>query len=228
MKRSAPLIVIRRGVLVAGLAAAVLITILAYLLGRAGIGLSGPGPFASGADLREAVRDREATIRELRRGAAELDTLRAGQTLERRELSRTVESLQAEVARQRQQLQVYENVVSRGEPVPGATIRSVSLAPGSTAGERILRLTLVQSGTPSAEVAGRVRVALEGRRAGGGGSIERVALGEWPYRFRYFATLEPRLSAPPGFSVTRVSVVVMPERAGAKMVTQTLEWAPAS
>ena len=108
MKRSAPLIVIRRGVLIAGLAAAVLITILAYLLGRAGIGLSGPGPFASGADLREAVRDREATIRELRRGAAELDTLRAGQTLERRELSRTVESLQAEVARQRQQLQVYE------------------------------------------------------------------------------------------------------------------------
>lgn len=227
MNRSTTLIVIRRGVLGVGLAAAVLTVIVAYLLGRAGIGLSGPGPFATGADLREAVRDRDATIRELRRGAAELDTLRTAQALERRELSRTVESLQAEVARQRQQLQVYENVVSRGEPAPGAAIRSASLAPGSTAGERILRLTLVQSATPRGEVTGRVRVALEGRRAGGG-TIERLAIGEWPYRFRYFATLEPRLSAPAGFTVMRVSIMVVPEATGAKMVTQTLEWAPAS
>lgn len=228
MNRSAPLIVVRRGVLVAVVAGAILAVVVAYLLGRAGIGLSGPGPFATGADLREAVRDRDATIRELRRGAAELDTLRTAQTLERRELSRTVESLQAEVARQRQQLQVYENVVTRGEPVAGTAIRSASLALGQTAGERILRLTLVQSGTPRGEVAGRVRVTLEGRRTSGGTTLERLALGEWPYRFRYFATLEPRLVPPAGFSVIRISIVVMPEGRGARPVTQTLEWAPAS
>lgn len=228
MSGTPPLIVIRRGVVVAGVVGAVLAVVLAYLLGRAGIGLSSPGPFASGATLREILRDRDDTIRELRRGAAELDTLRTAQSLERRELSRTVESLQAEVARQRQQLQVYENVVTRGETAPGTAIRSVSLLPGSTARERVLRLTLVQSTSPRGEVAGRVRVVLEGRREGEAGPIERRPLGDWPYRFRYFATLEPRLTAPAGFSPTRLAITVTPEARGAKPVEQALDWAPSN
>ncbi|MFZ9709066.1 MAG: DUF6776 family protein [Steroidobacteraceae bacterium] len=221
MSTPAPLIVVKRGRLAIVVSVGVVLVIAAYLLGRAGIGLLGPEPLADEAELRDAIRERDATIRELRRSAAELETLRASQSLERRELSRTVKELQDQVAQQRQQLQVFQNVVSRGDTAPGIVLRSATLLPGSRPQERILRVALAQSETPRGEVSGRLQVFIEGRRAG---RVERLAVAEMPYRFRYVSNFETPVSAPEGLSIDQVVIVILPEQRGTRPVIGNVTW----
>lgn len=221
MNTSVPLIVVKRGRLAMVVAVAVVLVVVAYLLGRAGIGPLGPAPFADAAELRDEIRERDATIRELRRSAAELETLRASQTLERQELSRTVQQMQDQIAEQRQQLQVYQNVVTRSDAAPAVVLRSASLAAGAGTDERVLRVTLVQSDTPRGEVAGRLRVFIEGRKSG---RVERVAGPEVPYRFRYVANFELPVRAPQGFAAEQLVIVILPAGQESRPIVGNVAW----
>jgi len=83
-----------------------------YLFGRSNIAAGG-GWFDDAAQLRETIGERDATIDTLRRQVAELDTLKAGQADERREVGRTIGELQAELARQKQQLEFFRGIVAQ-------------------------------------------------------------------------------------------------------------------
>jgi hypothetical protein len=192
-----------------------------YVLGRAGIGLGGPHPLATAGELRQEIRLRDRQIRALRYEVAELDTLKAGQEQERKELARTIGELQAEVAQQRQQIEFFRGIVGTADERPEIEIRSLQIATGIRPGARLLRLSLVQPGTPSGAIAGGVTAVIEGRRAG---KVVRLAGPELSFRFRYFQNLEGEFRLPDDFQPERITLEIKSARANSKPLTQTLLW----
>lgn len=215
------------------LAAAALLALAVglYVFGRWHAGFDARRALDGQAALQATLREREAAIAGLRRQVAELDTLKAGQERERQEVSRTIGELQAEVARQRQQLDFYRGVVAGGAaPKPSVAVRELRVLSGTAPGRHVLRLALAQPGRPEREVAGTVRVTVEGLR---GGRPVRLGLrdatssraSQLTYRFLYFENLETELVLPAGFQPERVLVEVLPAERGAAPVTRTLLWA---
>ena len=192
-----------------------------YLIGRAGIGLAGPHPLATAGELRDEIRRRDREIDALLRQVAELDTLKASQEQERRELARSIGELQAEVAQQRQQLEFFRGIVGSANERGEIEIRSLQVVPAVKAGARLLRLSLVQPGTPSTVIGGAVATVIEGRQAG---KAARVTGPELAFRFRYFQNLEGEFSLPADFQPERITLEIKPAKARSKAITQTLIW----
>lgn len=202
-----------------------------YALGRWHAGFDARRALDAQAALQATLRERDATIAALRLKAAELDTLKAAQDREREEVSRTIGELQAEVARQAQQLDLYRGVVVGGTaPPPSVAVRELRLSPMAVPGRYLLRIALARSGRPDREVSGSVQVTVEGRRSGAAArlGLREISPSRAPqltYRFRYFENLEQELALPAGFKPDRVLVEVRPAERGAAPVTRTLLWA---
>lgn len=176
-----------------------------YGLGRAGIGPGVPGVLASLGGLRDELRDRDATIAELRRQLADYDTSKTAQEEERRELARTIGELQAEVARLQQQVEFYRGVVASDNPRAPVAIRSLQIVESLEGAAPVLRLALVQPGNPQSVVSGTVQTLVEGRR---GSRTDRISLPPRKFSFRYFENLEMALTLPGGFVPERVTVEI--------------------
>ena len=200
-----------------------------YAIGRAQATFDGRAALADEAGLRAALTAREAEVAMLRREVAELDTLKVAQERERQEVSRTIGELQAEVARQSQQLEFLRGVVGRAGPAAEVTIRQVRVIASAAPGRYRLRIALAQPGRPDRTVAGSVRVGVEGQR---GGRTVRLDLREvtaqrvaqLPYRFQYFENIEVEIVLPNGFSPERVVVDVRPAGRNVPPAAQTVLW----
>jgi hypothetical protein len=200
-----------------------------YAIGRAQAAFEGRTALADEAGLRAALTAREAEVTRLRREVAELDTLKVAQERERQEVSRTIGELQAEVARQSQQLEFLRGVVGRAGPAAEVTIRQVRVIASAAPGRYRLRIALAQPGRPDRTVAGSVRVGVEGQR---GGRTVRLDLREvtaqrvaqLPYRFQYFENIEVEIVLPNGFSPERVVVDVRPAGRNVPPAAQTVLW----
>lgn len=200
-----------------------------YAIGRAQATFDGRAALADEAGLRAALTAREAEVAKLRREVAELDTLKVAQERERQEVSRTIGELQAEVARQSQQLEFLRGVVGRAGPAAEVTIRQVRVIASAAPGRYRLRIALAQPGRPDRTVAGSVRVGVEGQR---GGRTVRLDLREvtaqrvaqLPYRFQYFENIEVEIVLPNGFSPERVVVDVRPAGRNVPPAAQTVLW----
>ncbi len=200
-----------------------------YAIGRAQATVDGRAAIADEAGLRAALTVREAEVAKLRREVAELDTLKVAQERERQEVSRTIGELQAEVARQSQQLEFLRGVVGRAGPAAEVTIRQVRVIASAVPGRYRLRIALAQPGRPDRTVAGSVRVGVEGQR---GGRTVRLDLREvtaqrvaqLPYRFQYFENIEVEIVLPNGFSPERVVVDVRPAGRNVPPAAQTVLW----
>jgi hypothetical protein len=200
-----------------------------YAIGRAQATFEVRAALADEAGLRAALTAREAEVTRLRREVAELDTLKVAQERERQEVSRTIGELQAEVARQSQQLEFLRGVVGRAGPAAEVTIRQVRVIASAAPGRYRLRIALAQPGRPDRTVAGSVRVGVEGQR---GGRTVRLDLREvtaqrvaqLPYRFQYFENIEVEIVLPNGFSPERVVVDVRPAGRNVPPAAQTVLW----
>ena len=200
-----------------------------YAIGRAQATFEVRAALADEAGLRAALTAREAEVAKLRREVAELDTLKVAQERERQEVSRTIGELQAEVARQSQQLEFLRGVVGRAGPAAEVTIRQVRVIASAAPGRYRLRIALAQPGRPDRTVAGSVRVGVEGQR---GGRTVRLDLREvtaqrvaqLPYRFQYFENIEVEIVLPNGFSPERVVVDVRPAGRNVPPAAQTVLW----
>lgn len=194
-----------------------------FELGRSGIGVGVTNPLSNMATLRRAIDERDVIITDLRRQVAELDTLKVAQDRERQELAQSIGELQAEVARQRQQLEFYKGIVATTEAPANVAIRTLRID-NSRAGSRpLLRLSLVQPGNPQNVVSGMVIVTLEGARAG---RASRYPLFETAYGFRYFENLERELVLPPAVTPERLTVEIRPADRAMRAVVQSVLWPP--
>ena len=148
-------------------------------------------------------------------------TLKRAQILDLDIPHSTIGDLQAEVARQRQQLEFYKGVVANTEPPADVAIRNLRVDRGSTARRVQLRLSLVQPGNPRAMVSGRIKILIEGSREG---RPIRVTALEMPYNFRYFENIDRELLAPDGVSPERLQIEVEPAGRPGRPVVQSLLW----
>ncbi|MGH8261143.1 MAG: DUF6776 family protein, partial [Steroidobacteraceae bacterium] len=198
--------------------------------------------FDGGFDRAAAALEREtlqASIAKLEKGSsslsarvAELDTLRVGRAQERAELAHTIGELQAQVARQTQEIAFYhsvmaEGVAPRGE---GLELRQVRITPGGGAGRFLVHLTLLDRTRPEAEAKGTFQLSIGGTEGGKPATLDDAALTggqahEQPFSFRYFETLEEEVTLPPGFQPDRLTIVAQ-ARGGkaATPLTQTFPW----
>ena len=181
------------------------------------------------SDLQTQLDERDGTIRDLRRFAADLGTLKASQARERSELSRTIGELQAQVARQTQDLAFYKGIVVQNSNAPEVKIQELRVANGPASGRYVLHLMLVQPVRPESLVAGTVAVTVEGQRRGAAERLDLEALTagaqrQISYSFRYFANLDPEIVIPADFRPERITVEVRSSRRGVTPLSQTFLW----
>jgi len=171
----------------------------------------------------------EREARELRVQLAELDTMRAGQTRERAEVARSIGELQAQVAKQAQDIAFYRGIVEQGANASEVKIQQLRIAAADTPGRFKLRLTLVQPVRPDNTVSGTVVFRIEGARGAEAVTLAMEAVtvdkrDAIPFTFRYFENIDPEVTIPEGFRPERVTVEVRSSRKAVAPVAQTFIW----
>jgi hypothetical protein len=178
----------------------------------------------------EVTLDRlEKANRELRTRLAELDTIRVGRAREQAEVSKAIGDLQAQVARQTQELAFYRGIVAQSAAVPGVKVQQLHIGPGSKPGRFVVRLNLMRSVRPEDVVTGSLALTAEGAKDNKPGSLDTAALTggklkELPFNFRYFQNFEQEIAIPTGFTPERLTVEVRSGKKGVSPVSQTFPW----
>lgn len=202
---------------------------LAYELGRYDGGYDRLAAMQERREHEVALEQLEKANRELRTRLAELDTIRIGRNRERAELARTIGDLQAQVAKQSQELEFYRGIVAQGANAFGVKIQQLRIV-GTDQPDRFrVRMTVVQSGRPDEVVNGTVSLKVEGESEGRPASLEFPALTdgkikEERFSFRYFENFDQEITIPTGFRAERLTVELRSNRKGVAPVTQSFLW----
>ncbi|MEZ5459147.1 MAG: DUF6776 family protein [Steroidobacteraceae bacterium] len=196
---------------------------------RAGFRPAGRAARPRGAAGRNIPRRRDPRPAGAGGESAELATLRSAQAQERAELSRTIGELQAEVAKQSQQLAFYQGIVVQGANSAEVKIQQLRVGPGSAERSFVVRLTLVQAGRPDRTVSGKALVSVEGERGGAPATLPLAEVtpagtAELPFSFRYFENLDPEIVIPDDFRPERIIVEIRSSRREVAPIVQTYVW----
>jgi hypothetical protein len=221
----------RRLLLAGGLV--VLVPVLVYLAfeyGRHRAGYDLRAALAARGELAAQIRDLTRREREQRVQMAALESAKIGQNREREEVSREIGELQAQVARQSQDLAFYKGIVgdSGQSPVKIQQLRVVSTA---VAQRYTIKLVLARPVRPEDVISGTIGLSLEGSQGLQPATRELAQLTadrkrELAFNFRYLQPLEFDVDLPPGFVPERVTVELRPARRGAEPLRQTFRWSP--
>lgn len=200
-----------------------------YELGRFDAGYDRLAVSQERAEHEVGMDRLEKANRELRTRLAELDTIRVGRAQEQAGVSRTIGDLQAEVARQTQELAFYRGIVAQSATSPGVKIQQLRISTGSKPGRYLVRMNLVRSVRPEDVVTGSLALTAEGSNDGKARMLDLGALTggkvrELPFTFRYFQNFEQEIAIPAGFTPERVTVEVRSGKKGISPVTQTFPW----
>jgi hypothetical protein len=181
------------------------------------------GRFNAGYDRLAAAQQRtelEVEIdrlsksnRELRTHLAELDTIRIGRAREQAEVTRTISDLQAQVAKQTQELAFYRGI-----------------AAGTKAQHFMMHVALVRTVRPDTVAVGSVGLSVDGTTADGKPqTLDLPALTaakqkELPFNFRYFENLDQDVFLPAGFKPEKMAVEVRSNKKDVAPASQSFPW----
>ena len=201
-----------------------------YELGRYNAGYDRLAVAQERTELEVAIEHLEKTNHELRTKLAELDTIRVGRSREQAEVARTIGDLQAQVARESQELAFYRGVVTQGAAEIGVKIGQVRISPGHKGGQFIVHLALLRSGRPDSTVAGTIGLIVDG----GTGSASDAPLDlpaltagklhELPFNFRFYQNFDQEIALPAGFKPEHLAVEVHSSRKDIAPLVQTFQW----
>jgi hypothetical protein len=203
---------------------------IVYELGRYDAGYDRLAVAQQRTELEVNIEHLEKTNRELRTQLAELDTIRIGRAREQAEVARSIGDLQAQVARQSQELAFYRGIVAQGATAIGVKIQQMHISPGAKPEKFIVHIALVRSVRPDNVAAGVVGVSIDGEAADGkAGTVELAVLTagkqrELPFSFRYFENLDQEVALPAGFKPEHVAFEVRSSHKDIAPVTQTFLW----
>lgn len=220
---------------------AIVVAIAVVALGAGGWSLYRKGVTDGGHHAREA-RATEAHLRvrvdELRERVTQLSQrntlLERSHRIDEEALTRlrdTIAAREERIARLKEELAFYRNLVSPSEMQPGLHIRRLSLGevPGETRTYRY-ELVLTQLNSDDTYVAGRVDLQIEGRMPDGRRTLalDEVATGDGDanpaFRFRYFQTLRGRIRLPASFDPLHVRLRVEPSGGRVDPVEKNFPW----
>ena len=201
-----------------------------YELGRYNAGYDRLAVAQQRSELEAAIEHLKQDNHELNLRLAEIDTQRIGWAREQAEVSRTIGDLQAQVARQAQDLAFYRGV---GAPTAsaslGVSIQQLRIGATTEPARFRVHLTLVRSVRADDIVNGSAVLQVEGEAQGREESLGLVALTagaqrELPYSFRYYQNLDQEITLPPGLCPERLSIEVRSSRKGIAPLSQTFMW----
>ncbi|MDB6087551.1 MAG: hypothetical protein JWN85_335 [Gammaproteobacteria bacterium] len=201
-----------------------------YELGRYNAGYDRLAVAQERTEHEVAMEHLEKTNRELRTQLAELDTIRVGRAREQAEVARGIGDLQAQVARQSQELAFYRGVVAQGASELGLKIGQVRIAAGEKPGQFVVHLSLVRSGRPDNVVTGILVLTVSGESEGKTTTtLDLAALTpgkqrELPFNFRFYENFDQEIAIPAGFKPEHLAVEVRSSRKDVAPVVQTFLW----
>jgi hypothetical protein len=198
------------------------------------------GRFNAGYDRLEAAQQRtelEVEIerlgksnRELRTQLAELDTIRIGRAREQAEVTRTIGDLQAQVARQTQELAFYRGIVAQGATAVGVKVQQIHITAGNKAQKFVVHIALVRSVRPDSVAVGSVGLSIDGSTADGKETtLDLTALTpakqkELLFNFRYFANVDQEVVLPAGFKPEKLAIEVRSNKKDVAPASQSFLW----
>jgi cell division protein FtsB len=202
----------------------------AFEFGRYYAGYSVIAVMRERARLNSSITQLQASNQSLQARIIELETSNAGHAREDQVVARTIGDLQAQVARQTEELAFYRAVVAEGAPAIGVRVGTVRLAATKPPGHFLVNVSLVRAGKTDGMATGTVSLTIDGQDAGGkAATLDSKALAagddaDVTYDFRYFQDLEQTVTLPPGFRPEHLTVEVNSSRKDVAPLTQTLPW----
>jgi hypothetical protein len=234
-KDGAPLVVrqrapaLRTALVVAAVVVALFALYVVYELGRYDAGYDRQAAAQQRTALEVRIEHLEKDNRELRTRLAEADTIRAGRAREQAEVARAMGELQAQVARQSQELAFYRGVVAQNANTLGVKIEQLRITVGKRPATFIVHMSLVRSGRADSSVSGTVHLSLDGSYDGSARSLDLAALSggqmhELRYNFRYLQNFDQELAVPLAFKPEQLVVEVQSGRHDVAPLSQTFLW----
>jgi hypothetical protein len=200
-----------------------------YELGRYNAGYDRQAVAQQRTELEVKIEHLEADNRGLRTKLAELDTIRLGRAREQAEVARAMGDLQAQVAKQSQELAFYRGVVAQGAANVGVKIEELRIAASSQPNVYLVHMALVRSGRAETLAAGTLLLTVDGEFAGGDKTLDLPTLTggrqqSLRYDFRYFQDFDQELTLPAGFKAAHLVVEVHSNRKDVTPLSQTFLW----
>jgi hypothetical protein len=234
-KDGAPLVVrrlapaLRTALLVTAAVLGVVALYLVYELGRYDAGYDRQAVAQQRTALEVRIEHLEKDNRELRTRLAEADTIRAGRAREQAELARSMGELQAQVARQSEELAFYRGVVAQNANTLGVKIEQLRITVGKRPATFIVHMSLVRSGRADSAATGTVHLSLDGTSDGAARTLDLAALSggqvrELRYNFRYLQNFDQELVVPLAFKPGQLVVEVQSTRHDVAPLSQTFLW----
>lgn len=136
--------------------------------------------------------------------------------------------LQAELARQQQELDFYRGLVAERFGTGNVKVQELAVRPGEAGGYLVI-VTLVHTATRDATATGWLTLAVSGSR---GGSLARLPLAEVTadgrqrvdLSLRYFTTVEVPITLPEDFSPASIELEFRTNRSGPDPIRQDFPW----
>jgi hypothetical protein len=182
----------------------------AFELGRMAAGYSVVASMQEGIELRSANRTLADENEVLARRAATAELVQRVDRQAQADAQRMMGELQAETARQRQELQFYRGLVARQFGAGTLRVQELSIRHEEERRYRVL-ITLVQAATRDAVASGTVTFTVVGRQ---GGADLRLALAdiepdrrrELRFSLRFFQQIEVPVELPEGFEPSGLAI----------------------
>ena len=224
---------IRRIILIAAVALLGIFTLyVIYELGRYNAGYDRLAVAQERTEKEVEIERLQKTNHELRTKLAELDTIRIGRAREQAEVAQTIGDLQAQVARESQELAFYRGVVTQGATEIGVKIGQLRVSPAHRAGLFTVHLALVRSGRPDNMVTGTLGLVVDGGTGGNSDTpLDLAALTqgkqqELPFNFRFYQNFDQEIVIPAGFKPEHLAVEVHSSRKDIAPLVQSFIWNP--
>jgi hypothetical protein len=200
-----------------------------YELGRYNAGYDRQLVAQQRTELEVQIEKLERSNREMRTKLAEADTVQMGRSQEQATLARTVGDLQAQVARQSQELAFYRGVVAQNAAAIGVKIEQLHVTPGTRPNSFVVHLSLVRSGRADTDATGSVQMNLDGSSPDGAKSLELQMLTggkvrELRYSFKYLQNFEQEISFPAALKPEQLVVEVQSNKRDVAPLSQTFLW----
>jgi hypothetical protein len=200
-----------------------------YELGRYNAGYDRQAVGQQRTELEVKIEHLENENRELRTKLAELDTIRLGRAREQAEVARSVGDLQAQVAKQSQELAFYRGVVAQGAATLGVKIEDLRITASAQPNIYVAHMALVRSGRAETLAAGTLELSVDGEFAGADKTLDLAAMTggrqrDLRYDFRYFQDFDQALTLPTGFKPAHLVVELHSNRKDVTPLSQTFLW----
>lgn len=178
--------------------------------------------------LSRRIADLEATRTDLERRLGASEVLQRADHEAQAEAQAALGELQAELARQQQELDFYRGLVT--EKFGAGTIRVQELAVRPEGDTRYtVVVTLVQTASRDAIARGTLSLTIDGSR---GGALAQLGMADVTadgrqavdFSLRYFTTLEVPVELPAGFTPAAVQLEYRTDRGGPEPQRQSFPW----